>query len=101
MESSLGTSRVVQFSRLGRIYKVAARGLNSLLISGNAHRSLCVFISTAVMVASDVYQANLAAVALAFALFSFIVATVQAHGQYFLAASCYRRRRAVTCRPLA
>jgi hypothetical protein len=46
------------------------------------------------MAASDVYQVNLAAAALAFALFSFIVATVQALGQYFSTADGYRRCKA-------
>ena len=46
------------------------------------------------MVSSDVYQVNLSAAALAFALFSFIVATVQALGQYFSTADGYRRCKA-------
>lgn len=46
------------------------------------------------MVTSDVYQVNLAAAALAFALFSFVVATVQALGQYFSTADGYRRCKA-------
>ena len=46
------------------------------------------------MVSSDAYQINLAAAALVFALFFFLVATVQALGQYFSTADGYRRCKA-------
>ena len=46
------------------------------------------------MVSSDVYEAKIAATALAIALFSLVVATVQAVGQYLSTADGYRRCKA-------